>query len=271
MTVRNRDTLRSFFEAGMLPTQDHFGDLVDSMLNMSDEGFRKSAENGLEVSTPAGHDALVSFFREQNQRAALWSIAYGGERDQLAFRPGAATGERGQADAPPLLSLDPRGRVGIGTTAPREALEVAGVVASEGRLGRYGADALPAPMADGEWHDLTGPLQACQAFEVMAGAGRAGGGRFALMHATVLNTFNPRRGWLDFIGARQGIRAQHMWWGRRCDQLQLRWSGSHGRQASYRLQIRTRCRYGEDVPIRASLTRLWIEAEPKADGTESAA
>ncbi|WP_457333534.1 hypothetical protein [Rhizobacter sp. P5_C2] len=267
MTVRNRDTLRSFFGAGMLPTQDHFGDLVDSMLNMSDEGFRKSAENGVEVSTPAGYDALVSFFREQNQRTALWSIAYGGEQDQLAFRPGAVTGRRGQAAAPPVLSLDPRGRVGIGTTEPRQALEVAGVIASEGRIGRYAAPSLPPPVADGEWHDLTGPLEACQAFEVVAGAGRVGGGRFALMHATALNAYNPRPGWLDLIGLRRRIHAQHMWYGRRCDQIQLRWTGSSGRQASYRLQVRTRCDYGGDVPIRASLTRLWFDDEPKANGT----
>jgi hypothetical protein len=42
MTTRNRDTLKQFFQEGRLPTSDHFGDLIDSMLNMSDEGFRKT-------------------------------------------------------------------------------------------------------------------------------------------------------------------------------------------------------------------------------------
>ena len=37
MTTRNRETLRGFFSAGRLPTQDHFGDLIESMLNMDDE------------------------------------------------------------------------------------------------------------------------------------------------------------------------------------------------------------------------------------------
>jgi len=261
MTVRNRDTLRSFFGTGMLPTQDHFADLVDSMLNMSDEGFRKSAENGLEVSTPAGYDTLVSFYRDQSMRTPLWTVAYGGERDLLAFKPGAAAARErdGLEPAPPVLALDARGRVGVGTDSPRQALDVAGVVASEGRLGRYAAQGLPQPLADGEWHDLTGPLEGCQAFEVIAGAGHAGGGRFALVHAVALNAYNPRPGWLDLFGLRRRIRAQGMWYGRRCDQLDLRWNGSSGRQASYRLQVRTRCNYGEDVAIRASVTRLWFD------------
>ena len=262
MTVRNRDTLRSFFGAGMLPTQDHFGDLVDSMLNMSDEGFRKSAENGLEVSTPVGYDALVSFYRDQSMRSPLWSIAYGGERDLLAFKAGAASATapgRDGSEPASVLALDARGRVGIGTDAPRTTLDVAGVVASEGRLGRYAAKTLPPPLADGEWHDLTGPLEGCQAFEVIAGAGRVGGGRFALIHAVALNAYNPRPGWLDLFGLRRRIRAQGMWFGRRCDQLELRWSGSSGRQASYRLQVRSRCDYGADVPIRVGVTRLWFD------------
>lgn len=263
MTVRNRETLRSFFGAGMLPNEDHFGDLVDSMLNMSDEGFRKSAENGVEISAPAGYDALVSFYRDQNLRAPLWSMSYGGQRDQLAFKAGSVPAQR---DAPPVLALDARQRVGIGTAEPQHALDVVGVVASEGRIGRYRTDGLPAPMANGDWQDLTGPLEGCQAFEVIAGAGRPGGGRFALLHATVLNTYNPNWSWLDLVARRRRIRAQSMWYGRRCDQLELRWSGTTGRQASYRLQVRSKCDYG-GVPIRATLTRLWFDDEQPEHAT----
>ena len=258
MTTRNRETLRGFFGAGMLPTQDHFGDLIDSMLNMDDEGFRKSERNGVEISTPAGYNALMSFYRDQNKQTALWSIAYGGKTDQLVVNParvGAA------ADAPPVLALDARRRVGIGTADPRYALDVAGVVASEGRIGRAPAKQA---LADGQWHALTPPLTGCQAFEIMAGAGLPGGGRFALLHATALNAYNPRWGWLDLIGARKRIRQQSMWYGRRCDQLELRWSGSSGSGAEYTLEVRSKCDYGkvngQGIPIRATLTRLlWAE------------
>lgn len=268
MTARNRATLRSFFGAGMLPTPEHFGDLVDSSLNMSDEGFSKSAEHGVEVYAPDGYDALVSFFRKQNKGTALWSIAYHGKLNQLTFRPGAVPGTQGKAAAPPVLSLDPRGRVGIGTTEPQHALEVAGLIASKGRIGNYAAPSLRTPLADGKWHNITEPLEACQAFEVVAGVGEPGklpSGRFALMHAIALNTYNPLPGWLDLIGVRRRIRAQHMAYARRCDRLDLRWTGSNGHLASYRLQVRTRCDYGNNLRIRVFLTQLWADNEPETE------
>lgn len=256
MTTRNRETLRGFFSAGMLPTQDHFGDLIESMLNMDDEGFRKSEKNGVEISAPAGYDALISLYRDQNKHTALWSIAYGGKADQLVFNAASVSAA---ADTPPTLALDARKRVGIGTDDPQQALDVAGVIACDGRIGR----APPRqPMADGEWHDLTDTLHGCQAFEVMAGAGRPNGGRFALLHATALNAYNPGFNWLDLIGARRRIRQQSMWFGRRCDQLELRWSGTAGRDAGYTLQVRSKCHYGPGVPIRAALTRLWVDEAP---------
>lgn len=262
MTIRNRETLRHYFDEGCLPTRDHFGDLIDSTLNMSDEGFRKSAENGVEVSTPAGHDALLSFYREQSARSPLWSMGYGGSRDQLMFHPRGVRASRAEA---PVLSLDRDGRVGVGTAEPREALDVAGVVAAEGRVGSCRWPGLAAPLADGEWHDLTGALGGCQAFEVMAGAGQAGGGRYALLHAIAMNTFNPTSGWLDLFSRRKRIRHHDVWYGRRCDRLDLRWAGSSGRDASYRLQVRTRCDYGSGVRIQATLTRLWFDPTMAGD------
>ena len=137
------------------------------------------------------------------------------------------------------------------------------MVASSGRLGDLRrADEKGQPLkADGEWHDLTGPLGGCQAFEVMAGVGQKDGGRFAMLHAIAMNTYNPLPGWLEFLSPRKRIRSQHAWYGRRCDRLQLRWAGDHGRRASYRLQIRTQCDYGEDKLIQAAVTQLWFDPE----------
>jgi hypothetical protein len=254
MTCRNRETLRNFFGDGALPTKDHFGDLVDSMLNMSDEGFRKSAQNGVEISTPGGHDALLSFYRDQSPQLSLWSLRYGAEREQLCFHASA----RGPADQPPVLSLDTAARVGINTTAPRSTLDVGGVISAQGRLGSYAVASEAALLADGEWHDLTDALQGCQAFEVMAGTGHTGTGRYALLHAIALNTYNPT-GLLEFWSARKRIRCDHAYYSRRCDKLQLRWHGSSGKGAAYRLQIRSGCDYGAQVRIQCFLTRLWFD------------
>ena len=259
MTTRNRETLRGFFGAGMLPTQDHFGDLIESMLNMDDEGFRKSEENGVEISTLKDHDALISFYRDQDRHKAVWSVAYGGKTEQLVFNSARVAGS---TDAPqPVLALDARKRVGIGTDDPQQALHVAGMIACHGRVGRPAKPAL----ADGNWHDLTETLHGCQAYEVMAGAGLPNNGRFALLHATALNTYNPGFSWLDLFAGRRRIRQQSMWYGRRCDQLELRWSGTSGRDAGYTLQVRSKCDYGPGMAIRAMLTRLWVDENTPED------
>ena len=256
MTMRNRETLRNYFGDGKLPTRYHFGDLIDSMLNMSDEGFRKSAENGIEISTPIGHDALMSFYRDQRPKSALWSVSYGGGQDMLHFQPGSATAARGRV---PVLALDAQARVGVNTGAPKHALDVAGVVASTGRRGTYRRTQELPILANGEWHDITGTLTGCQGFEVMAGAGHPTTGRFALMHAIALNTYNPSAGWLDFFSRKKRITPHHAYYGRRCDKLQLRWEGSHGKNAAYRLRIKTGCDYGEGVRIKVFITQLWFD------------
>jgi hypothetical protein len=258
MTSRNRETLRSYFGDGMRPSRDHFADLVDSMLNMTDEGFRKTPDHGLEISTPIGHDGLLSFYRDQNPKQALWSVSYGGTSDQLLVR---RTAVNEQEESAALLTLDPGGHVGINHGAPQHALDVGGTACMEGRIGRR-PDSTTTPLpADGQWHDLTEVLTGCQAFEVMAGVGNVGTGHFALLHAFALNTFNPRPGLLEWLVPRKRIRSHQAHYGRLLDRLQLRWNGSSGRGASYRLQIRTRSDYGAQIHIQCYLTRLWFDAQ----------
>ncbi len=277
MPSRNRETLRNYFAEGELPTSDHFTDLIDSMLNMSDEGFSKSADNGVEVSTPVNHDALLSFFRDQASKDARWSIGYGGDADELHFNAQSVLASQG---TPPVLALhrgpppadaaaaegEPRSRVGINTATPRHALEVAGIVGSTGRAGTCPLPEGKAPRADGEWHALTEPLSGCQAFEVVAGVGRPGFGRYAMMQAVALNAHQPPRGWFDWLTGRNRIRAQHAWYGKRCDRLELGWIDEPGQSGKYRLCIRTRCNYEADVIIQAHLTRLWFD--PMMDGSK---
>ena len=54
MPEQTRETLYKHFSAGQLPTEAHFRDLVDSMLNMQSEGFRKTPEYGMQVMSAAG-------------------------------------------------------------------------------------------------------------------------------------------------------------------------------------------------------------------------
>ena len=256
----NRATLRNFFADGQLPTGKHFGYLIDSMLNMVDEGFSKTPQDGLKISSAVTHNTLASFYRDNRQQERLWSLGFAEQADRLQVeRDGAAD---------PVLSLDAhqagdgplQGRVGINTGRPQHALHVEGTISAHGRIGGLPLPG-PQPMADGEWHDVTGELGGCQGFELMAGAGREGSGQFALLHAVALNAYNPGAGLFDalFGGGRKRIREDHAWYGKRCDRLQLRWHGGSGRNAKYRLQIRSRCTYGDGVPIQVHLTRLWFD------------
>lgn len=252
----NRATLRNFFADGQRPNGKHFEQLIDSMLNMVDEGFSKTPQDGLKVASAVTHHALLSFYRS-NQQQRLWSMGFFEQGERLQFRNDLA--------GPPVLALDAgrdandnaESRVGINTDRPQHTLQVDGVVSMHGRVG--GLPLPGEPRADGEWHDLTEELSGCHAFELMAGTGLEGSGRFALMHAVAMNAFNPAPSWSDLLWRRRRIREQHAWYARRCDRLQLRWTGSSGRHGRFRLQIRTRCVYGAEVPIQVRMTRLWFD------------
>lgn len=310
MAKQTRATLKSFFKAGQLPTADHFGDLVDSNLNLLEEGFGKSPENGVEISTLGNERALLSFYTPVDPNKSQWNIAYGEDTPEEASPAGSERtrkrivfGARRGEQCSPVMTLDPKGSVGVGTASPQCELDVGGVVRSMGRVGAFqptrdedrvapradarqlslwqrvvsfirkeadspaegmGYEPSPVP-ADGKWHDITGWLSGCQAFEVMAGtAGMPGQGRYALLHAFALNAFNPSRGWFDFLWPKNRISAHEAYYNNRCDRLQLRWDGSHDKGARYRLLIRSRCAYEDGPGIQYSVTRLWFDASQQS-------
>ncbi|HEY0437508.1 MAG TPA: hypothetical protein VGC92_12780 [Phenylobacterium sp.] len=279
MKHQPREVLKSYFLEGRRPTADEFGQLIDSMLNLNDEGFNKTRSDGLRITSLGDSKSLLSFFHPNaNDYFAEWSMGFGSDRDQLAFhRPAPNEGGDGPMPAP-LLTLDARTsngaraprRVGVNTFDPQDELHVDGVVRAGGRRGIE--KICP---ADGRFHPLTDYLTGCQAFEVVAGAGHKGSGRFALMHATALNAFNPTW-WDNFPFNKRPIRAQHAFYSRRADRIELRWvphpgepSRGHGRSGLYRLEMRTRSSYieadgsdggdGGDVQVRAYVTKLWFD------------
>jgi hypothetical protein len=249
MAKRNRSTLKHFFKKGALPTADHFGDLVDSSLNMIDEGFDKSLEHGLEISSMGSHDRLISFFRNNDHRSPLWSISYDDDQENLLFyRP------RENTSPLPIMSLDHAGKVGVNKKKPEWELDVAGVIRAQGRIGISGKTIA----ADGEWHSITEALSGCQAFEVMAGVGKKKTGKYALMHAYAFNTFNPRGALFNFLNLKKRIRCHQAYYLSILDKLKLRWSGDNQK---YYLQIRSNSDYGEGIQIKVYLTKLWHDED----------
>jgi len=287
----DRASLKKHFEAGSLPTQQDFADLIDSTLNLREDGFSRTDQDGLRVHAQVGHDGLFSFYRGVGSDKVLWSTGFAQGGEQWVMRPGSST-------QPPLLLLDPSGRMGLGLppgqAQPRSRLDINGSLSLRGRLGQPPPPAVMerqsaeckrriSLVADGDWKDLTGDLQGCQGFEVMAGAGRPEDrSRFALLHAFAFNVYHPAW-WQDWFGTKRRIRQQHAFYGRYRDRLELRWhsrNGEHGKGASYRLQIRSRCDYAghqrnggnaaqAEVPLHVYLTQLWfqphMEAQPQME------
>jgi hypothetical protein len=295
MSQQDRDTLKAYFDAGSMPTKDHFSDLIDSSVNIVEEGFYRTDAEGFQVRSQVGHEALMSFYCGRGSQKPLWSARFGNNQE-FAFHDvraatararGAATEPGGDAgEKPPLLTLGswsggnkegrPEPCVGINSAEPHCTLDVNGVVGARGRMGVQAHEGAIALLANGVYQNVSCELRGCQAFEIMAGVGykERGKGRFALLHAVALNTYNPHWFSIPWLPTRTRIRQQHAFYSRRAHRLQLRWCGTGGRDAAYRLQIRTATNYmedlengGKDLPpdkqvrIQVYLTQLWFDAD----------
>ena len=269
MAKKNRNTLKKYFSEGAMPRSEHFADLIDSSLNTIDEGVRRTQENGYEISLFDKQERLLSFFRKiKDEDALVWSLSHNKKNDTLAF---VKPDEEEEGAAPPL-TLAPNGRVGINQAHPRSHLDVDGVISHKGRIGNYleGLDAKSIKdgrayvKADGKWHNITGPLRGCQAFEVMAGVGKLKTGQYAMMHATVLNAFNPTGYLFNFLNLKKRIRYTQSFYLNRAQKLKLRWMKSNEEEGIYFLQMRTNSKLEDGIWVQYYLTQLWFDEDMSA-------
>lgn len=244
MTRRRRTMLKEQFLAGKMPSQEDFADLIDSMLSMLDEGFEKTPEAGFKISQ-LRDGKLLSFYQDIGTGMATWSLGLDNTNASLSFQD-----RRAQALLTLASNIDERGMpcsgIGIGKSDPRHELDVAGTVASHGRVGRRGDMAVP---ADGYWYDVSDYMTGCQALEVVAGVGaKDSDGRYAIMHAFATNAF----------GANGEISYHQSHFGNKCSRIELRWQRAEtGKPFEYKLQMRVGCSYGEEVWIKYHITQLW--------------
>jgi len=252
MAKKNRSTLKRFFGAGALPSEEQFGDMIDSSLNVIDEGFNKSPEHGFEISAQGDHERMLSFFRNSASQYPAWTISYDKDRDNLTFKKVAYDNS-----IKPVVTLNAEGQVGINKDKPEWMLDVGGVVSSYGRIGASNDKQKTIP-ADGGWHNITEVLSGCHGLEVMAGVGSPRTGKYALMNAIALNTFNPSGWFFNFLNLKKRISYHQAYYLSFTNKLKLRW---HGEGRQYTLQLRTNCNYGKEVQISYYLTRLWFHED----------
>jgi hypothetical protein len=248
MVRRNRESLKRKFYEGEMPSASAFADLIDSMLNIADEGFDKTPVDGLKVSQ-LNQGKLLSFYQNIDIKSPIWSVQLDGSGSGLAF------GTTGNATVMTLREVqrdDQAGDLGHDNARSFE-LDMTGRIVADGRRGRGGSRLVE---ADGKWHDISDTLEGCNAFEITAGVGKKGSGKYAVMHAFAMMAFNDHG----------EITYHQSHYGSKCNRLQLQWiAAPDGARNGYRLQMRVGCSYDdlklskEKTWVRYYLTNLWFD------------
>jgi len=253
MAQQNRKTLKEYFKAGNIPTEDNFSDLIDSMINIRNDGINRSQMHGFHVETTGEKNRLLSFFRSEDTRKPIWVIDMDTAGSAINFQH--ADVSENSENAPSRFTITNDGRIGVKNTSPLYEMDVNGTLCCSGRLGNYSNDVSARLIpADGEWHELLENLHGCQAFEIMAGVGRARTGKYALMHAVAMNIY----------GNRGKIRYTQSTYMSRNNAIRLKWSGN---KKGFTLKMRTMCDYGETdagiINVQYSITKLWFDQTMK--------
>jgi hypothetical protein len=242
MALLNRQSLKNYFRKGNAPTEQHFADLIESTLNIVDDGIARGADHGFRIS-PIGHShRLMSFFANMQKQEADWYLSL--NENNI---PGLSFYETGKG---PRLVLKEGGKIGINVLNPRYSLDIKGAIGVTHRIGTLFQGEVP---GDGKWHDLVSGLREPSAFEIMARIdGRKGSGKYALAHAIALNTFGGR-----FSFGK--INTTRAWYGSFFNRIRFRWSGE---LYDYSLQVKTSSHFGinekngEPFPIQFQITGL---------------
>lgn len=235
----NRETLKEYFKDGNRPAGQHFQDLIDSMLNILDDGLNRSDQEGLKLSPLNSKGTVLEFFRDIQDSHPVWKVNLDAEKRTLSIVDG-------ETDKP-LITLTPGKPVRVHTD-----IEVEGGISARFFRGNYTSEKswCSVVKADGQWHTI--PLipnnqrDGCRAYRVVAGCGKTGFGKYSLLDATAMHCY----------GRHRKIRGTYSWFGVHFNRLQLRW---HKEGINWVLQIRTRSNYGENVLIRYQITQIWSD------------
>jgi len=234
-----------------MPSQRQFEDLIDSMFVKGEDDYDFGEQEGQHDVVADTKNRLLNFFQniDNLKERRIWGVELDEESKNLLF-----TDEESRT----LLSLSPRGRIGIATRNPDYTLDVKGPVAMRGRVGDYknlwsGGKIL----ANGQWQTLLADLKGPQAFEVMAGASNKQKDKHTLLHATAICAAY-KRPWLFGLIKRSKNKVQIVQAHNGCcrHKIDIRWKRNHEKE-THELQIRTRRNYGENSPLKVSVSKLW--------------
>ena len=116
MAILNRITLKNFFRKGSVPTETNFADLIDSSINIVEDGIGRSVEDGFRIAPMGYSKRLLSFYENAQKSKPDWFISLNdGNSKGLAFH---------ESDSENRLVLKNGGNIGIGISNPTSKLEV---------------------------------------------------------------------------------------------------------------------------------------------------
>ena len=249
--MHSRKDLKEFFRNGGIPTENHFSDLIDSMINRQDDGIYKDDDNGLILYSSKSSKKLITLYKSLDDLNPFFFM----EKDEqdiagLRFNPASDLNESEQEKNSFFFHVN--GSLGIGKRSNKDyTLDVDGFAAMEGRVGTF---LQGKALANGRWHTIIDDLDNCQAFEVMARTGKKRSGKYSILHAYALSAFG---------GSRSKIRRTCAYYGFFWNKIGIRWKAKSTH--SYALQLRTNCNYGEGIFIDYKITRLWDDEKFLSD------
>jgi len=127
---KSRAALKSYFVKNAIPTEQQFAQVMDSMLNQRDDGLVKPAGNPLSIEATGDASSFkkaLSFYNSLADADPAWTVSLRPRATPADPQTGRAGLSIDDAAGNSRLAIDAsNGRVGIGTVAPAEALDVNG-------------------------------------------------------------------------------------------------------------------------------------------------
>jgi hypothetical protein len=74
MAILNRITLKNFFRKGSVPTETNFADLIDSSINIVEDGIGRSIDDGFRIAPMGYSKKLLSFYENSQKIKPDWFI-----------------------------------------------------------------------------------------------------------------------------------------------------------------------------------------------------